>query len=103
MTTRKKQGKKKEDDEEEVDGIALFYRDLLDALHCYLVHQMDIGIRIKVRERRRDDSDHEDHRRWTQWEPERGSTAVYKFVCRIQCQQSDVFVFCTKWCHARSH
>ena len=26
----------------------LFYRDLMDAAHCYLVHGIDVGLRIKT-------------------------------------------------------
>ena len=92
-------GRDGRDGKEEEENNVLFYRDLMDAMHCYLVHQYDIGIRIKVRDSSQYSDDEMDDARWRRWE----RNSLYKFVCQIACHESDVFVFCTQWCHARSH
>jgi len=81
--------------DDDADSLDFFYRDLMDALHCYLVHSYDIGLRIKVRPST--SSDHGPH--WTEWHEDK----MYKYVCCLQLTDADVFVFCTSWCVARSH
>ena len=84
--------------EEDLSGNSLFFRDIMDAMHCYLVHSYDIGLRIKVRRYPYDGNDGADSR-WRTWETDK----MYKYVCQLELAEIDVFVFCTSWCVARSH
>merc|ERR550532_2177211 len=79
QNTKEEEDEKGKGKDEEADQTALFYRDLMDALHCYLVHQFEIGIRIKVRQRRDGNDDW-----WMRW-GSKDEEGMYKFVCRIHC------------------
>merc|ERR1711951_280912 len=73
---------------------ALFYRDLMDAMHCLLVHQYDVGLRIKVvsvegwsQEAENAIKQHEDPQ--------------YRFINKVCSGRLDVYVFCTSFCTTR--
>jgi len=98
----------------------LFYRDLLDAMHCYLVHGYDVGLRIKVMTMPTEPQDipcifyargkctnpdceylHERHPVDNSWRRYRDPT--FRFVTSIQCSSKyKVFVFSREDCITRS-
>jgi len=78
---------------EEVEGKQLmFYRDLMDSMHCYLLHQHENGLRIRV-------TDHNKRvvRKHKKWSDDR-----FHYEYRIQCNLHDVYVFRTDSCQSRT-
>merc|ERR1719474_721306 len=71
-----------EDDDDVLDNNMLFYRDLMDAMHCFVAHGYDIGFRIKAKPTDNSlvgsFSDDMDMMRW-EGDPQ------YAFICKIQC------------------
>jgi len=89
-----------DDDDDVLDNNMLFYRDLMDAMHCFVAHGYDIGFRIKVKPT--DNSligSMADDMEMMRWEGD----AQYAYICRIQCAKHEVYCFSTSWCVARSH
>jgi len=78
---------------EEVESRQLvFYRDLMDSMHCYLLHQHENGFRIRVTEHsRRPNPKHK------KWKDDR-----FHYEYKMHCNRHDVFVFCTDSCVSRT-
>ncbi len=78
------------DGDGDVDDSILFYRDLMDSMHCHLVHSIDIGIRIKTTRKK------EENERLKTWKDPK-----FDYVSRLKCRKHKVYVFATKNCHSR--
>jgi len=93
----------------------MFYRDLMDAVHCYLVHGIDVGLRVHAVDRtlngkRRRNGMRNGHRlqkvedvkaMMQRLEASQGDT--YKFVTKINCPERVLFLFATPQCETRRH
>jgi len=67
----------------------MFLRDLLDAAQCYLVHDFDVGIRLKKAQRNEKNPTFDDD-------------PSYKFAAKVKCATGKYkFAFCTKRCRMR--
>ena len=88
--SKKKELQKQSD--ESMEGLP-FYRELMDAMHCYLVHSFDVGLRIKVTETASESADKKENQGLTEWED-----AEYKHSYTTRCGKHTVFVFKTSWC-----
>lgn len=64
----------------------LFYRDLMDAMHCYLVHSFDIGIRIRLNERKCRDPELDVLMRESE-------NPTYSYVNTLKTKKNRVYVF----------
>jgi len=75
----------------------VFYRDLMDSMHCYLIHSQDIEYRIKVRHRMKVEDQRMDEAKWKIWGDDR-----FRFKKKVTCGQHDVFIFKGSRCVTRS-
>jgi len=69
----------------------VFYRDLMDSMHCYLVHRHDNGFRIRVTQHSKRAKPK--HKKWTD--------SSFRFDFKCVCNLHDVFVFKTQSCVSR--
>merc|ERR1719474_2660048 len=64
----------------------VFYRDLMDSMHCYLVHRHENGFRIRVTT----------HSKRTKPKHKKWSDDQFHFEYKQHCNLHDVFVFRTE-------
>lgn len=70
------------------DETFVFYRDLMDSMHCYLIHSHDVQYRIKVRHRMKVEDQRMDEAKWKIWGDDK-----FRFKSKVQCGMHEVFIF----------